>query len=111
MLIVNKKIRLLYGGLPQKSIKKQVRKVLNKNYRNSINKFLNAFENRLDVILYQAGFSCSIRNAKQLILHNKIFVNGKPIRICSYLLKAGDLITIDSKFFNYIKLNVKKSLI
>ena len=107
-LIISKKFKLLYGGLLNVFIKKQIKKILNKNYKNWIKKFLKFFENRLDVVLYKARFSNSIRNARQLILHNKIFVNGKLTKISSYLLKIGDLITIDLKSFDYIKSNIKK---
>lgn len=110
-LIVNKKFKLFYGGLSKKFIKKQIRKVLYQNYENLILKFLKFFENRLDVILYRSLFCKSIRSARQLILHNKILVNKKLIRIGSYLLKEGDFITVEPKSFDYIKANVRNSLI
>lgn len=111
MLIINKKFKLLYGGLSNMFVKKQIKKIWNKNYKNLVIRFLKFFENRLDVVLYRARFSNSIRGAKQLILHNKIYVNGKLAKVGSYLLKIGDLITIDPNSFDYIKSNIKKSSI
>lgn len=110
-LIANKKLKLFYGGLSNAFVKKKIKKIWNKNYKNLIPRFLKFFENRLDVVLYRARFSQSIRSAKQLILHHKIYVNGKPTKVSSYLLKIGDLITVDLSSFDYIKSNIKKSSI
>lgn len=104
-----KKLKTLYGGLSKKFIKKTIKKTLNIKYKKVNSVFLKLFETRLDTTLYRAKFSPSIRNAQQLILHNKILVNNKPIRIKSYLLQTGDLITVDSKYINLIKTNVQKS--
>lgn len=110
-LILNKKLKLLYGGLPQKVIKRQIRKTLSKNSRDLVWPFLSIFESRLDVILYKAKFTDSIRSSRQLIVHRKIFVNKKIVKTNSYLLKKGDLITIDLACFDSIRLSIKKCLI
>lgn len=111
MLVTNKKFKLFYGGLLNMFVKKQIKKIWNKNYKNLTTRFLKFFENRLDVVLYRARFSNSIRSAKQLILHHKIYVNGKSVKVGSYLLKIGDLITVDLNSFDFIKLNIKRSSI
>lgn len=82
---------------------------MTKKHKNVNFLFIKIFESRIDVILYRAKFTLSIRNAQQLIFHGKIFVNKKRITIKSYLLKPGDLITIDSKCFKLLELNIYKT--
>ena len=54
-------------------------------------------ERRLDNVVYRAGFGASRPMARQLVLHGHIRVNGKKVDIPSYLVKAGDVITIREK--------------
>ena len=54
-------------------------------------------ERRLDNVVYRAGFGASRPMARQLVLHGHIRVNGKKVNIPSYLVKAGDVITIREK--------------
>ena len=54
-------------------------------------------ERRLDNVVYRTGFGASRPMARQLILHGHIRVNGKMVDIPSYLVKAGDVITIREK--------------
>lgn len=105
-----KKFKLFYGNLPKKLIKKFLSRILKKNYKNRIIEFLSHFERRLDIVLYRSFFARSIRESKQLIVHNKIFVNNKLITFSSYELKSGDMISINPLFFNYIEWNIKKCL-
>lgn len=113
-LNASKKFRLLYGGLPKKHIKKQIRFLLKKNIikKNSKNYnllFLKQFENRLDNILYKSKFSISLRNAKQLIVHGKVLVNNEFMRIPSYLVKQGDLISITPQDYFLIERNIQSA--
>ena len=104
-----KKLKLFYGGLLNKYVKKLIKITLNKKYKKINTLFLELFESRLDIVLYRAKFSLSVRNARQFILHGKVLVNNKPVKIKSYVLKPGDLITIDSKYFELIEINIKQS--
>ena len=54
-------------------------------------------ERRLDNVIYQLGFAKSRSHARQLIAHGHIFLNGKRVDIASYLVKAGELITLRKK--------------
>ena len=51
-------------------------------------------ERRLDNVVYRAGFARSRTEARQVVRHNHIQVNGKKVNIPSYLIKAGDVITL-----------------
>ena len=54
-------------------------------------------ERRLDNVVYRVGFGSSRPMARQLVMHGHIRVNGKKVDIPSYLVKAGDVITIREK--------------
>jgi small subunit ribosomal protein S4 len=106
-----KKFKLLYGNFNKKKLKNFIKKILqtkNKNGNLKLN-FLNLFEKRLDTVLYKSKFSISIRTARQLISHGKIFVNYKQINSQSYFLKSGDLITVNPKFTFLIERNIANS--
>ncbi len=51
-------------------------------------------ESRLDNVVFRMGFARTRREARQVVLHKFITVNGKVINIPSYLIKAGDVIEV-----------------
>ena len=51
-------------------------------------------ELRLDNVIFRMGFARTRREARQVVLHKFITVNGKVINIPSYLIKAGDVIEV-----------------
>lgn len=51
-------------------------------------------ETRLDNIVYRLGFANTRRQAQQLTTHGHFLVNGQRVNIPSYLVKAGDVITV-----------------
>ena len=54
-------------------------------------------ERRLDNVIYRAGFASSKAQARQLMLHGHVRVNGKKVNIPSYQVKVGDEISIKDK--------------
>ena len=54
-------------------------------------------ESRLDNVVFRAGFARTRREARQIVDHKTITVNGKILNIPSYLVKAGDVIEIKEK--------------
>ncbi|MGI6279033.1 MAG: 30S ribosomal protein S4 [Acutalibacteraceae bacterium] len=58
---------------------------------------LKILESRLDNVVYRVGFASSRAEARQLIGHGHYEVNGRRVDIPSYLVKAGDVITICEK--------------
>ena len=58
---------------------------------------LKILESRLDNIVYRVGFASSRAEARQLVGHGHFEVNGHRVDIASYLVKAGDVITICEK--------------
>ena len=51
-------------------------------------------ESRLDSVIFRMGFARTRREARQIVDHKHVLVNGKLINIPSYLIKAGDVIEI-----------------
>ncbi len=51
-------------------------------------------ERRLDNVIFRLGFARTRREARQIVLHKFITVNGKMINVPSYLIKAGDVIEV-----------------
>lgn len=108
----SKSFRLFYGNISKTFMKKQIKKVFHKKSNKTKNfkiLFIKLFEQRLDTILYRSKFCISLRNAKQLIIHGKVFVNQKLIKIPSYLIKIGDLISINSNYYKLIENNLKNT--
>ncbi|HJW70326.1 MAG TPA: 30S ribosomal protein S4 [Candidatus Binatia bacterium] len=55
---------------------------------------LQLLERRLDNIVYRVGFATSRSEARQLVRHGHFRVNGKKVNVPSYLVRAGDMITV-----------------
>ena len=58
---------------------------------------LKILESRLDNVVYRVGFASSRAEARQLVGHGHFEVNGSRVDIASYLLKAGDVVSICEK--------------
>lgn len=57
---------------------------------------LKLLESRLDSVVYRMGFGVSRAEARQLVRHNGIAVNGKKVNIPSYQVRPGDVVTVSS---------------
>ena len=54
-------------------------------------------ESRIDNVVFRMGFARTRREARQIVDHKFVLVNGKQVNIPSYLVKAGDVIEIKEK--------------
>ena len=54
-------------------------------------------ECRLDNVVYRLGFANSIRQARQMVVHGHILVNGKKVDIPSFAVQVGDEVTLREK--------------
>ena len=54
-------------------------------------------ESRLDNVVFRMGFARTRKEARQVVDHKFVLVNGKQVNIPSYLVKAGDVIEIREK--------------
>jgi small subunit ribosomal protein S4 len=58
---------------------------------------LQMLEQRLDNVIYRMGFAVTRPAARQLVSHRGVTVNGKPVNLPSYQVKAGDAIALSEK--------------
>jgi small subunit ribosomal protein S4 len=58
---------------------------------------LQLLEGRLDNVVYRMGFAATRNEARQLVSHAAITVNGEKVTIASYQCKAGDVISVREK--------------
>ena len=72
---------------------------------------LQLLESRIDNVIFRMGFSKTRDEARQMVSHGHIIVNGKKVDIPSYLVKVGDVISIKekSKSLSGIKLILAKN--
>ena len=54
-------------------------------------------ESRLDNVVYRMGFGSTRAEARQLVSHQSLMVNGRTVDIASFLVKAGDVISMREK--------------
>lgn len=98
-----------YGlQLREKQKAKFIYGVLEKPFRNYYEKadkmkgmtgenLMTMLESRLDNVVFRMGFARTRREARQVVDHKHITVNGRVINIPSYLVKAGDVIEVREK--------------
>jgi len=67
-------------------------------------------EQRLDNVVYRMRFATSRSQARQIVLHNHVLINGKSVNIPSYLVKPNDVVEIKeaSKNLSVIKESLKE---
>src|SRR5512145_1895173 len=65
---------------------------------------LQLLESRLDTVAYRMGFGASRSEARQVVRHNGILVNGKRVNIPSYQVRPGDLIEVAEKAKSHLRI-------
>lgn len=65
---------------------------------------LQLLECRLDTVSYRMGFGASRSEARQIVRHNGILVNGHRVNIPSYQVKPGDVIEVAEKAKNHLRI-------
>ena len=64
---------------------------------------LSLLESRLDNVVYRMGFASTRAEARQLVSHKAIQVNGQAVTIASYQVKAGDVVQVREKARNQLR--------
>ena len=101
----NKKVSEYGLQLREKQKAKFIYGVLEKPFRNYYDKadqmkgmtgtnLMTILESRLDNVIFRLGFARTRREARQIVDHKFVTVNGQLVNIPSYLVKAGDVIEI-----------------
>jgi len=104
----NKKVSEYGLQLREKQKAKFIYGVLEKPFRNYYEKadrmkgmtgenLMVMLETRLDNVIFRLGFARTRQEARQIVDHKHVLVNGKQVNIPSYLVKAGDTVEIKEK--------------
>ena len=89
------KVKRMYGVL-----EKQFRRYFEEADRRRGNtgaNLLSVLESRLDNVVYRMGFGSTRAEARQLVSHKAMTVNGQSVNIPSYMVKSGDVIAVRDK--------------
>ncbi len=89
------KVKRFYG-LYERQFKRYMAQAL-KTKGNTSDALFSILERRLDNVVVRLGFANTRAQARQLVSHRHVLVNGKKVNIPSYLVKKGDTITLSSK--------------
>ncbi len=89
------KVRRLYGVL-EKQFRNYYKKADRQRGATGVN-LLKLLESRLDNVVYRSGFGCTRAEARQLVSHKAICVNGNNVNIPSYHVRPGDVISVGDR--------------
>ena len=92
------KAKFIYGVL-EKPFRNYFEKAQRMNGMTGDNLMI-LLESRLDNVVFRMGFARTRREARQIVDHKHVLVNGKVVNIPSYQVKAGDTIEIAEKYKN-----------
>ena len=97
-LLEKQKLKAYYG-LKERQFRRYVKEAL-KSKENPGVVLIQNLEIRLDNIVYRLGYGSTLRQARQIVSHGHIRVNGSKVDIPSYLLKTGDEISLNKRSRN-----------
>jgi small subunit ribosomal protein S4 len=108
------KIRKYYSNIS----KKQFDNICKKNKKIKINdkeviysKYIHyLLERRIDTVIYRINWASSFYNARQLINHGYVLLNGNPIKVSSNIINIGDIIEIKHEYKQRIKENILNNM-
>ena len=92
------KVKRLYGVMEKQFI--NYYKLAARSKGITGNNLLQLLESRLDNVVYRLGFASTRAEARQLVSHKAIEVNGSVVNIPSYQLSSGDLVSLRDKAKN-----------
>ena len=101
------KVKRIYGVLEKQFRNYFIKAVSTKGVTGTM--LLQFLESRLDSVVFNLGFAKSRTDARQIVSHNHVAVNGRRVNIASFLVKPNDVVEIrtDAKTTSTIKVNVE----
>ena len=96
------KVRRIYGML-ERQFRKDYKEADRQRGITGEN-LLQLLESRLDTVVYRMGFGSSRSEARQVVRHNGINVNGRRVNIPSYHVRVGDVIEVAQKAKNQLRI-------
>jgi len=96
------KVRRIYGVLEKqfRGYYKEAARVKGATGEN----LLKLLETRLDNVVYRMGFGSTRAEARQLVSHKAISVNGQTVNVASFQVKAGDVVAVREKAKNQLRI-------
>jgi len=89
------KVKRMYGVL-ERQFRRYFAEAERRKGSTGVN-LLTLLESRLDNVVYRMGFGSTRAEARQLVSHKSITVNGATVNIASYLVKVGDVVGVREK--------------
>ena len=89
------KVKRMYGVL-ERQFRRYFAEADRRRGSTGVN-LLSLLESRLDNVVYRMGFGSTRAEARQLVSHKAITVNGKSVNIPSYSVKVGDIVAVGEK--------------
>jgi small subunit ribosomal protein S4 len=89
------KVKRMYGVL-ERQFRRYFEQASQRKGNSGAN-LLSLLESRLDNVVYRMGFGSTRAEARQLVSHKAITVNGQPVNIPSYMVQVGDVIAVREK--------------
>jgi small subunit ribosomal protein S4 len=102
------KVRRIYGVLERQFRRYYTEATRRRGTTGEI--LLQLLESRLDNVVYRMGFGSTRAEARQLVNHGGVLVNGKPVDIASYQVSAGDVISIREKAKSQVRIQAALEL-
>ena len=96
------KVKFIYGVLEKQFRKYYVMATKRQGITGEM--LLQILESRLDNVVFRLGLANTRREARQIVNHGHITVNGKKVDIPSYLVKPGDVISVKEKSRNSVRI-------
>ena len=96
------KVRRLYGVL-EKQFRNYFKKADRQKGATGFN-MLRLLERRLDNVVYRMGFGSTRAEARQLVSHKAVLVNGQSVNIASFAISPGDVVAICEKSRNQLRI-------
>lgn len=102
------KVRRIYGVLEKQfsNYYKEASRLKGSTGEN----LLKLLECRLDNVVYRMGFGSTRAEARQIVSHRSIMVNGKVLNIASYQVKPGDVVSVREKAKNQLRVRAALEL-
>ncbi len=91
-LAEKQKVRFIYGVMEKQFHKYYVMATKKDGVTGEM--LLQILESRLDNVVYRLGFAKTRKQARQMVNHCHILINGAVVNIPSYLVKVGDVVTV-----------------
>ncbi|MFN4114870.1 MAG: 30S ribosomal protein S4 [Inhella sp.] len=89
------KVKRMYGVL-ERQFRRYFAEAERRKGSTGVN-LLTLLESRLDNVVYRMGFGSTRAEARQLVSHKSITVNGETVNIASYMVKVGDVVAVREK--------------